>query len=187
MRNYTRLEILSAKGGRIVDVEKLTAEIVAITNADVGRLPVLRTCVWYPPKTPEEVMFLFQVDARFQTDTAEAIAEKQRLVSDLSPTVFRQGQPCPLHDSSVFAIFEGDPLRVYTLTANGRAYRFNLSPRGPRYTIEVMGIETFKACVAAEWEMLAEETEPPSPDDEEDVEETLPNKTIPVPSPNGAA
>jgi hypothetical protein len=152
------------RGVKGMNVKQLTKEILAISNADVGSLPVKQMIAWHPQKTPDEVSLLL-------TQPGLKEEEKTLLIEDLKPTMIQQGRPFPLKPSAgVYALFEGDPLRVYVVEQEIRGgdaeqenrggdvvmqgSRFNLSATSRVFSVDVMTLETFKAEIAREWEEL---------------------------------
>lgn len=146
---------------------ELIKSIETMTVCAIGPLPKMQLVRWFAPMAPEEFALRVQVDPKLQGDTPEAQKARIALLSELEPTIFQAGQPCPIHDSVIFAIFQGiEGVRVYTLHDKNPPMRFTLSMTARTFTGETMSLDTFKSEVSAEWEAL--DTATFGEDDDED-------------------
>lgn len=164
-----------------MNYRELIAEIEEGAEVKTAELPMMRSAVWFPQRTPMEVGLLAPLIPDDNPDKGRPLGSKDRetraMIDALRPTAFRVNNPCPLHGKlTVISIFaDEEEIRVYCapLVRVGEVADpepppfslYTLYVKNPVYTLTVMNVDVFLKEVAAEWIIVA------GSGDEDDEEE----------------
>lgn len=147
---------------------QLIARIEEEAGVETEELPIVRSVVWFPQRSPLEVSLLYgnipDDNAGLGRPVGSKEAAVKALMDGMKPTVFRVGNRCPLNPVlSIVSIFDNDTeARVYCapvpvpgepMPAGGAEHysRYTLSKAASVFTLTIMSEEVFINEAAAEW------------------------------------
>lgn len=149
-----------------MNYRQLIAQIEDEAGVNSEELPLGRSVVWFPARTPLEVSLLYAGIPEDDPANKRPLGSKDRevkaLFDGLKPTVFRAGQICPLNAGlTVVCVFgDSEEARVYCAAlvppgdaplANPQPFtRYTLSMKSPTYMVAVMALDTFVSEAQAE-------------------------------------